>query len=580
MKRKLSKPPLGATVTAASFAINLLGLALPLVMLQIFDRVVPNQAIETLLVLVIGLMVAILLDLVLKICRIVIATHVGEAFEQSLTSQIATHLFGAQPHARDTLRASDKFEATAAVAQLRDAHCGEARLAMIDLPFAVTFVLAVAMVGGPLVLVLLASCVILIIASIIFRRAQKEIHYSRKSIDGRRYAFFAEFLSKVRSVKANRMETPMLRRYELLQGQSVAASRRLITVNGVSQGFNAAMSQATLGAVALTGGAMVITGSLGVAELAACTLLSGRAIQPMFRLSGLWIQGESALSAEQRCREVLDLPQCEHARAAPLRGFVEFRDVSVKLAKQDSPLFEDVSFTCRPGGCVAITGDDGAGKTTLLRLVLGEQMPTRGAVTVDGVQAAAQLSARGTGGVAYLDQAPTIFESSILQNLTLSNDPERRNRALMVADMLGLNDAVNRLPQGYETLIGGKGATPLPDGILQLISVTRALAMQPKIILFNEANTAMDAKTDQIVLQALKDLRGRASLILVSRRPSYAAIADTQVNLRARGTTIRHLGDLTALTPAPVSATESKERLNAGIVAPPTGARRPQEALQ
>ena len=580
LKPKATRPPLGVAVIAASFAINLLGLALPLVMLQIFDRIVPNHALETLLVLVLGLLVAILLDLALKGCRIVIATHVGEALEQSMTSQIVGRLLGATPQAQETLSVSDRFEATASVAQLRDAHCGEARLALIDLPFAVIFVAAVALIGGPLALVLVASCVILIIASVVFRRAQKDIYDTRKTIDGRRYSFFAEFLGKARIVKANCMETPMLRRYELLQEQSVAASRSLITVNGVSQGFNATMSQATLGAVALAGGAMVIHGALGIAELAACTLLSGRAIQPMFRLSGLWVQGESAASATQRCRDVLELPQRDSQPKTPLTGLVELDAVSVKLDAHDKPLFSDVSFTCRPGECIAISGDDGAGKTTLLRLILGEQAPTSGAVFLDGKPSSAQMNARGKGGVAYLDQTPVMFECNILQNLTLSDDPAHRGRALAAASRLGLTDAVNRLPQGFETLIGGKGATHLPDGILQLVAVVRALAAQPSVILFNEANTAMDAKTDQTVLRALSDLRGRTSLILVTRRPSYIAIADTQVNLSAGETTIRRLDALKEIPAAPKTTTRAAGPAGAPPLAVAPRGRGLQEALQ
>lgn len=380
LKKTLGAPPLGGTVIVASLAVNILGLALPLVMLQIFDRVVPNQAIETLFVLMLGLTFAILLDFILKVCRILVATQVGEDFERSATAGAIDHMFKTRTEAHGLVRDTDRFEAISSVGLLRDHYSGEGRLALIDLPFAIIFVMAVAWIGGPLALVLAASFVILIAMSILFRWRQKQVHAERKTIDGRRYSFFTEFLSNIHIVKSNCMETSMLRRYELLQEQSIAASKRLITVNGMSQGTSASMGQATQVAVALTGGAMVINGSLGVAELAACTLLSGRAIQPMFKLTGMWVQGESVAAAKHRCGELLALPIRSDRNSPLLAGAISFQGVSLKLKSRKAPLFQDVSFSCRPGECLALTGDDGAGKTTLLRLILGEQSPTDGEV--------------------------------------------------------------------------------------------------------------------------------------------------------------------------------------------------------
>lgn len=528
----------------ASIAINVLGLVLPLVMLQVFDRVIPNNALETLLVLVAGLLIAITIEFSLKVCRILIATFIGEYFERDTTSEVIYRMFNTSPKAHSTLSDAVRFEATTTVAQLRDHYCGDGRLAIIDLPFAVIFVLAVAWVGGELALVLVASFVILIIMSVFFRAKQKDVYAKRKSIDERRYSFFAEFLGKISIVKSNCMETPMLRRYELLQDQSVAASRRLIAFNGMSQAFNATMSQAILSAVALTGGMMVITGSLGIAELAACTLLSGRAIQPMFKLTNLWVQGESAAAAKHRCNELLSLPQRNDQKSPVLSGAVSFDGVAVKLKNRAAPLFQNVSFECEPGDCIALTGDDGVGKTTVLRLILGEQSPSGGKVKIDGRPATEFLSARGKGGIAYLDQKPVIFETTVMQNLTLSHDPSCVEKVVQLSDSLGLGEAINRLPKGYETVIGGKGAMPLPEGVLQLIALIRALSKSPKLLLFNEANTAMDNRTDNAALNAIRSIKGQTTLVLVSRRPSYVAIADRQINLAASGATIHSLDNL------------------------------------
>ena len=142
-----------------------------------------------------------------------------------------------------------------------------------------------------------------------------------------------------------------------------------------------------------------------------------------------------------------------------------------------------------------------------------------------------------------------------MQNLTLSNDPARVGKVIELSESLGLSEVINRLPKGYETLIGGKGATPLPEGTLQLIAFIRALSMSPKVLLFNEANTSMDDRTDNATLSMLSDLRGKTTLVLVSRRPSYVAIADRQINLTEHGATIRRLNDLDVVLSKPDQGT-------------------------
>ena len=542
----MKRPRIGGSVLAATFAVNVLSLALPLVMLQIFDRVVPNEAIATLLMLMIGLGVAMVFDFALKTCRIIETTHAAETFELETGSQLARHLLNATPDAHGAIRSVDRFEALASVGQLRDQYSGEGRLTAIDLPFVAIFIFAVAWVGGSLALVLVASFAILGVISVYLRHRQRKLFEDRRSIDGRRYSFVAEFIAKAAVIKSNCMEMPILRRYERLQEQSVMASQRISRLNGASQALNTTASQATLSAVALVGGYMVVSGSLGLAELAACTLLSGRAIQPMTKLTSLWLQAESATATEKRCNEVLQLPQRTAAEKAGLIGRVTFESVSFKPPRQSGYLFEDLSFECQPGGCIAISGDDGSGKTSLLRMILGEQTADRGRVLVDGKPAEQFLSSRGPGQIAYLGPVPTIFETSIGANLSLSNDPARIKRAIELASVLGLTKAVNRLPNGFETIIGGKGATPLPEGTLQLIALIRVLAMKPRILLFNEANNAMDGPSDKATLAALMALRDQSSLIMVSRRPSYVAIADKQISLSKRGAMVHAIQQIEA----------------------------------
>lgn len=551
-KQRVIAPKVGGAVMAGAVGVNVLSLGLPLVMLQIFDRVIPFQAMETLAVLVIGLLVAMALDFVLKCCRIVVMGHSAERFEVDLNDQAARSVLNAVSSHYQKGKAVERFEEISSVAQLRDHYGGQGRLLVIDLPFVAVFIALIWFVGGWLVAVPLVCFAALAGLSLVLRRYQADMFARRQVIDGRRYSFLAEFLERMVTIKANTMEEAMLRRYELLQDQSVNASRSLILLSGISQSFSAVINQAAVAAMGLLGGFLVIRGHIGIAELAACTLLNGRALQPMMKLTGIWVQAESISAAKTRMNNVLQLPQRRIFKDRKIRGVIAAHDATLHLEKREAPLFAGLSFRIEAGQCLAVTGADGAGKTSLLRMLLGEQTLTSGSILIDGAKPVDLGCARGAGGIVYVDAAPVIFQGSILRNIALSDDPGATRAAMATARAIGMNDAINHLPHGFETMIGPQSSGAYSRGFLQQIVLARALALGPKIMIFNEANTAMDRAADAAALKALAALSGTTTVVLVSRRPSYIALADTQVHVNGKESTVRSLRTI-----APASLTYS-----------------------
>ncbi len=539
-------PRIGPAVLAASVAINVLALAMPLVLLQVFDRVIPYRAHETLQVLFIGLCAVLVFDLAFKLCRVVLLGLEGQDYELALGQRVLRHILSAEPAAHERNSIGVHFDRLGAVATLRDFYSGQARLLNIDLPFTVIFVWMILLIGGWLVLVP-AGCFVLLFA---FRRVLKGIQSPvlerRKTVDERRHSFLVEFLSQIVTVKSQSMEPQMLRRYEMLQDQSVDASRSLTGVTQFSQAFGAVFSQGAVAAMGLFGSYLVIRGSIGVAEMAACMLLNGRTIQPMLKMLGLWVQSEAVETSRTKLRELFATPKCEipDPRMATFEGHVVLRDVGI-VRRGGGHLFRGIEADVAAGGCLAISGPDGAGKTTLLRLLLGEETPDEGRVLIDGRTARVLRGARGRGGIAYVDSNPMIFEGSILDNIALFGDAAAAADAMDVAREIGLEDDVHRLPDGYDTPIGA-GQTAASRGFVQRICIARALALRPKVLLFNEANTALDHGADAAVLDAMRRLRGRTTLVLVSRRPSWLALGDVHIDLAevaGRAATLRRWAD-------------------------------------
>jgi ATP-binding cassette subfamily C protein LapB len=549
VRRQLSmdRPRVGPSILAASVGINLLALALPLVLLQIFDRVIPFGSLDTLTVLSLGLLAALVLDLAFKLCRITLLGVAGEDYERALTRRVVAHVLGARTDDFARVRSGTHLDRQDAIAALRDAHAGSSRLLAIDLPFTLVFVAMIWLVGGALVVVPLGCFAVLIAVRWLMHRVQAPVLRQRRAVDERRYSFLGEFLSQIETVKAFGMEAQMLRRYEALQDNSVDAGRKLTLVTQASHAFGAVFSQAAIAAMGLFGAHLVITGRLGVGEMAACMLLNGRTIQPMLKTLGLWVQVEAVGESRRRLADLFATPQREPVEAPPLDGALSLREVT--LPDRDAAALPAISVELAPGGCLGVAGPDGSGKTALLGMLQGE-IDAPG-VLIDGRPATEFAERRGRGGIVYLDRTPVIFEGTIRENLSLFGDADAFDRAAEIARRLGLEAEIHRLPDGYETRLGdGLGANL---GRLQRIAIARALALEPRILILNQANTALDHHADAAVLCELQALWGDTTLVIASSRPSWLALADVTVDL-GRGEVRRRLdavGGAPAAMPLP-----------------------------
>ncbi|WP_298836773.1 ABC transporter transmembrane domain-containing protein [uncultured Roseobacter sp.] len=553
-------PRFGVSVIVSSLCINLLALALPLVVLQVFDRVIPFEAYETLTLLFMGLCVVAVLDFALKWARLVLLGHEGEKFELDLGDRFIKRSLDAEPSAYDQTSTGDHFERLNALAQLRDYYCGQGRLSAIDLPFSAIFVLMIALIGGWLVLVPLAGIAMLYLFKAVLQRAQAPVFGKRKTLDGRRYSFLIECLSQILTVKADTMEPQLLRRYEVLQNQSVDISERLIRLSGLSQSFGALFSQASVAAMGLFGAFLVIQGQIGIAELAACMLLNGRTVQPLLKMLSHWAQSESVESALSRIEEIGNLPQrsTEATESPPLVGHLDFDHVTAFPGSDQKRAFSDITFDLSAGGILSIVGDEGAARDAFMRMILGEETPEEGRILIDGQPVRSFREARGPGGIAYLDQNPVVFSGTLLENISCFGEGDAIARSLEYSKQLGLEKTVHRMPMGYSTALGQTGEIVSSMALMQTIALVRALTLQPAILLINDATSAMDDGAVARVATCLEALRGQTTLVLASEHEQLTALAQQTVLLAGRKEQEFSLWDEDAEADAASAAAEMK----------------------
>lgn len=530
--KEMAKPPgIGFTLVLGSLAINLLSLALPLVLLQIFDRIIPNAATQTLTVLFCGLILALGMELVLKLCRIVLLAHSSARYEVDLTVSACAKILDTEAFAFSRDSAGTHSDRLAAIGQLRDHYCGQGRLLAIDMPFAALFIALIWYIAGWLVLVPFVCLALILIVSVAVRFLQAPVLAKRQSIDRRRNSFMMEVLSHVTTVKALAAEDQMLRRFELLQVQSAEATRGLILVASLSQSLGAILGQAAVVMMAGFGAYLNITGAIGMAELAACMLLNGRTIQPMLKLLGIWAQQESLIAAEKKLEELATLPEYPATKKTDvaLEPSLLFKDVTLHPKGREKPVFANVSFVIETGQFAALVGPDGGGKSSIMRMILGEQGSMSGEIFIGKARPEEMRDKRNVGEIAYVDQEPVIFKGTILENLALFGGRVREDAAIHMSQKIGLEAEILRMPLGYETEIGPGAQTVLPLGTQQKIALARVLGRRPSLLLFNNAASAIDGNSRANVASTLRALKGQTTVLLVSQ--TLLEDADIDVNI-------------------------------------------------
>lgn len=526
---------LNPTLLLSSILLNLLAIALPIFTLQVYDRVVPNAATDTLLLLASLLLVVLVGESGLRAARQLLAGWAGARFEHSAGCAGIERLLGADLKTAEAETTGTHLERLASVDRLRDFYANHGATILIDLPFAVFFAAVIWMVGGPLVWVVLAVFCAFGLVAFATGAALHRAVSQRADSDHRRTSFMIEALTGITTIKAMTMERQMMRRYERLMDAASAASYRVTYLSALSQALGSLFSNLAIVAVITYGAMLVLDLQMTVGQLACCSLLAGSVMQPLLRAMGIWTNFQAIRIAEAQIGRLHAYPQEPAGRRerGPLvgAGQIEFRGVSFGYLGGNL-LLDDADLTIRAGETVAIVAANGSGRSTVLSLMAGLMRPTGGEIRYDGVVLRESDPRPGPDEIGILPRHGKVFQGSLIDNLTMFRRGATVDTALMLAERLGLDRYVASLAQGYETEISGGQTETLPGGVRQRIAVIRALVDQPRIVLFDESNSGLDRHSNEQFLQLLTEMKGRVTLVLVSYQPSVLRLADRLLELR------------------------------------------------
>lgn len=515
----------------ASLIINILALALPLTLLQIYDRVLPNGAVNTMLALLGGLLAVVVIDAALKIVQDLLITRA--ALPQAFQRRVGA--FARLAHSDDAggRGKASRFWLERMLAMEEAASIESARKPLLmDLPFAAIFLAMIGLVGGWLVAVPLVC--IALLAGLMLRTARRQdsLTEGRREQDDARYARLSEWLAGIGTVKLLAMEMQLYRRYEKMLTEAAGPAYRAVLYNNRLPILGQSFSNLMMIGVTTAGAVHVIDGAMSIGSLACCSLLATRVAQPIFRVAVMTAQHRALALTEVRADEVMALPPapCKAAQSFPLNGSVRLLGVFV-APRPGSAGLSAIELIAEPGETIGVIGAADSGRAELLAVIGGSLAPLEGRATVDGRDASSPEMRRARRQMQRLDGRVAIFRGSILDNITMFRASEIA-AALQAAEMAGLSAPVSKLADGYDTRIGDGAAMVLPHGLEQALMLARALAQRPAILLVEGIGERLDFEVYRRLERAFQQMPARPTVFLTSERLHMLSGADRIYELR------------------------------------------------
>ena len=529
-------------VFVGSFCLQLFGLVTPLFTQVIIDKVIVHRGFATLDILAIFLLVAGVFQAGMGILRTYLLTHTTNKLDVILGARLFRHIAALPLRYFEQRRVGDTLMRVAAMNSIREFLTGSAITAIIDTLFAVVFVAVMFYYSVPLTLLALAVVPVYLLQNVFATPVYKERLAAVWAAGAAQNAFLVETLTGIQTVKALALEPQFNHKWERLLERYVRTSFDSGAFN-IAVGNTAGLVQLLSGfSILWFGGHMVIEGKLTLGQLIAFQMLAGQAGAPLSRLAGMWqsVQ-QTALSLERVGDIVRTAPEPAPAGAAeraPLQGAIGFEQVSFRYSVEGPDVLREFSFTIPAGTKVGIVGRSGSGKSTLAKLVQRLYLPESGRVMIDGRDAAEMDPVWLRRRIGVVPQESYLFNGSVRDNIAVTRPSAAIEEIVRVAEVAGAHEFVLELPEGYDTMVGERGAA-LSGGQRQRIAIARALLADPRILILDEATSALDYQSERIIRQNFDRIADGRTLLLIAHRLSTVRRCDTIIVLD-RGRLVEH----------------------------------------
>jgi ATP-binding cassette subfamily C protein LapB len=521
--------PIYRHVLLATVVVNLLALAGPLFVLNVYDRVVPNNAFDTLWALAIGVMIAYLFDFLLRNLRAYFADVAGKNADVLIASRLMQQLTGMRldhrPDSVGTLANNlREFET------LREFFSSTTLMALVDLPFIFIFIALIGYLGGWLAVAPLLAVPLVILVGMAMQRSFQQVVGEAYREGAQKNALLFEVINGLETIKTSRAEGQVQKRWEEVVGLNARSTGRVKALANFSMTFSQSAAQ-LVGMVIIVGGVYLIAnGQLTLGGLIACNILVGRAMAPLGAVAAMLTRLQQSRAALKSLEQLMELPNerplgQEFIRAKDLTPSLEFDKVQMQYPAAQVAALQGVSLQIGAGERVGIIGRTGSGKSTIGRLCLGLYQPQEGSVRLGGIDLRQLHVADLRHRIGYVSQDLQLFYGSIRENITFGAPYADGPAILRAASLAGVTDFVRGHPAGFDWQVGERGAS-LSGGQRQAVAIARALLLDPEILIFDEPTSAMDNAAEAQFRQRLGATLEGKTLLLFTHRTSMLQLVD------------------------------------------------------
>lgn len=521
-------------VAVAAVVTNVLGLAVSFFSMVVYDRVLPNSATDSLIALAVGVTLAIGFDFTVKTLRSSFIDGAGARVDVRMGERLFDQILGMRLNAR-----KDSTGSMAGVMRelesLRDVLTSATMAALVDLPFVLFFLLVIASIAGPLVIVPIVAVPAVIVLGLFVQPVLKESSAATQAEGRNKQGVLVETISALELVKASGAARMMRRRWResVVHHSHVSTQGRLVSqfaINGTMF-----VQQAAQIAIVVYGAVLASRGEVSMGAIIATVMLSGRALAPLGQIAGVLTRIHQAISSFKALDAVMQAPvdreQGRRYLSRPrVQGRIEFRNVSFAYPGQSGKALDDVSFTIAAGERIAILGRIGSGKSTVLRLMLGLYAPEGGSILVDDtdLRQIDPLDLRSAVGAVLQDN--WLFSGSVRENIAIDSHGVADADVLRAAKVAGVHDFIGMHPSGYDLRLTERGEG-LSGGQRQSICLARALARDPSMYLLDEPTSMMDTGTETELLARLRESMQGKTAVVVTHRSSVLELVDRVIVL-------------------------------------------------
>ena len=519
----------------ASMFVQVFAVLAPLVFMSVIDKVLSNNSLATLDVLVFALVVVSLFEIGLNGLRTYLLSHTANRIDLMLGIRLFKHLMSLPLSYFENRQVGDTIARLRELENVRQFITGSGIMLFLDLFFLVVFLGVMFLFSPFLSLIVLAALPFLFGASFAITPFLRDKLEDKYTSNARNQSFLVETIAGIETIKAAAAEPRIQEKWEERLTHHVK--------NGFKSGHLANLiSQATtiiskvLSVLLLWFGAKeVLAGNLTVGQLIAFNMLSSRVIAPILRLSQIWKEFQQVKISVARIGDIFTCtgePGFDPARVTPpaISGKVVFDRVSFKYRPDGLEILSDVTVSVAPGEVVGIVGSTGSGKTTLAKLLQRLYVPTRGRVLVDGVDLATANASWLRRQIGVVIQDGVLFNGSIRDNITL-NEPELAIEAVIhAAQLAGAHDFIMELPHGYDTPVGERGVQ-LSTGQRQRLAIARALAGNPRMLILDEATSSLDYESELTIQKNMQRICAGRTVFIIAHRLSTIRHADRIITL-------------------------------------------------